>query len=67
MSNTNTDLPRAAAAMPDTIVAAVLRPGYSDGEDTSEGLRGLHLSGGPCEVFFLRALGALGRDLREHV
>jgi pimeloyl-ACP methyl ester carboxylesterase len=32
---------RAAAAMPDTVVAAVLRPGYSDGEDTSEGLRGL--------------------------
>jgi pimeloyl-ACP methyl ester carboxylesterase len=26
--------------MPDTVVAAVLRPGYSDGEDTSEGLRG---------------------------
>jgi pimeloyl-ACP methyl ester carboxylesterase len=32
---------RAAAAIPDAIVAAVLRPGYSDGEDTSDGLRGL--------------------------
>jgi predicted esterase len=31
---------RAAAVMPDTVVAAVLRPGYSDGEDTSDGLRG---------------------------
>jgi pimeloyl-ACP methyl ester carboxylesterase len=31
---------RAAAAIPDAVVAAVLRPGYSDGEDTSEGLRG---------------------------
>jgi pimeloyl-ACP methyl ester carboxylesterase len=31
----------AAAAMPDTVVAAVLRPGYSDGEDRSDGLRGL--------------------------
>jgi pimeloyl-ACP methyl ester carboxylesterase len=33
---------RAAAAMPDTVVAAVLRPGYNDGEDTSEGLRGFN-------------------------
>jgi pimeloyl-ACP methyl ester carboxylesterase len=32
---------RAAAAMSDTVVAAVLRPGYSDGEDSSDGLRGL--------------------------
>jgi pimeloyl-ACP methyl ester carboxylesterase len=32
---------RAAAAILDTVVAAVLRPGYSDGEDTSDGLRGL--------------------------
>jgi len=32
---------RAAAAMPDTVVAAVLRPGYSDGEDRSDGMRGL--------------------------
>ena len=32
---------RAAAAISDTVVAAVLRPGYSDGEDTSDGLRGL--------------------------
>ena len=32
---------RAAAAIPDAVVAAVLRPGYSDGEDTSDGLRGL--------------------------
>jgi pimeloyl-ACP methyl ester carboxylesterase len=31
---------RAAATISDAIVAAVLRPGYSDGEDTSEGLRG---------------------------
>jgi pimeloyl-ACP methyl ester carboxylesterase len=31
---------RAAAAISDAIVAAVLRPGYSDGEDTSEGMRG---------------------------
>jgi pimeloyl-ACP methyl ester carboxylesterase len=31
---------RAAAAMPDAVVAAVLRPGYSDGEDSSDGLRG---------------------------
>jgi pimeloyl-ACP methyl ester carboxylesterase len=31
---------RVAATMPDSVVAAVLRPGYSDGEDTSEGLRG---------------------------
>jgi pimeloyl-ACP methyl ester carboxylesterase len=31
---------RAAAAIPDAVVAAVLRPGYSDGEDTSEGMRG---------------------------
>lgn len=32
---------RAAAAMSDTVVAAVLRPGYSDGEDSSDGSRGL--------------------------
>jgi pimeloyl-ACP methyl ester carboxylesterase len=31
---------RAAAAIPDTVVAAVLRPGYSDGEDRSDGMRG---------------------------
>jgi predicted esterase len=30
----------AAAAIADTIVAAVLRPGYSDGEDRSDGMRG---------------------------
>jgi predicted esterase len=30
----------AAAAIPDAVVAAVLRPGYSDGEDTSDGMRG---------------------------
>jgi pimeloyl-ACP methyl ester carboxylesterase len=30
----------AAAAIPDTVVAAVLRPGYSDGEDSSDGMRG---------------------------
>jgi pimeloyl-ACP methyl ester carboxylesterase len=32
---------RAAASIPDTVVAAFLRPGYSDGEDRSDGLRGL--------------------------
>lgn len=31
---------RAAAAIPDAVVAAVLRPGYSDGEDSSDGMRG---------------------------
>ena len=31
----------AAAAISDTVVAAVLRPGYSDGEDRSDGMRGL--------------------------
>jgi pimeloyl-ACP methyl ester carboxylesterase len=31
---------RVAAAMSDTVVAAVLGPGYSDGEDSSDGLRG---------------------------
>jgi pimeloyl-ACP methyl ester carboxylesterase len=31
---------RAAAVMSDTVVAAVLRPGYSDGEDSSDGMRG---------------------------
>jgi predicted esterase len=31
---------RAAAAIPDAVVAAVLRPGYSDGEDRSDGMRG---------------------------
>jgi pimeloyl-ACP methyl ester carboxylesterase len=31
---------RAAATISDAVVAAVLRPGYGDGEDTSEGLRG---------------------------
>jgi pimeloyl-ACP methyl ester carboxylesterase len=30
----------AAAAIPDTVVAAILRPGYSDGEDSSDGMRG---------------------------
>jgi len=30
----------AATAIPDAVVAAVLRPGYSDGEDTSDGMRG---------------------------
>jgi alpha-beta hydrolase superfamily lysophospholipase len=30
----------AAAAIPDAVVAAVLRPGYSDGEDRSDGMRG---------------------------
>jgi pimeloyl-ACP methyl ester carboxylesterase len=32
---------RAAASIADAVVAAVLRPGYSDGEDRSDGLRGL--------------------------
>src|SRR5579859_7019821 len=31
---------KAAAAMPDTVVAAVLRPGYRDGEDASDGQPG---------------------------
>jgi pimeloyl-ACP methyl ester carboxylesterase len=31
---------KAVAAMSDTVVAAVLRPGYSDGEDSSDGMRG---------------------------
>jgi alpha-beta hydrolase superfamily lysophospholipase len=31
---------RAAAAMSDTVVAAVLRPGYGDGEDSSDGMHG---------------------------
>jgi pimeloyl-ACP methyl ester carboxylesterase len=31
---------RAAAGISDAVIAAVLRPGYSDGEDTSDGLRG---------------------------
>jgi pimeloyl-ACP methyl ester carboxylesterase len=31
---------RAAAAISDAVVAAVLRPGYSDGEDCSDGMRG---------------------------
>jgi pimeloyl-ACP methyl ester carboxylesterase len=31
---------RVGTVMPDTVAAAVLRPGYSDGEDSSEGLRG---------------------------
>jgi pimeloyl-ACP methyl ester carboxylesterase len=31
---------RAAAAISDAVVAAVLRPGYSDGEDSSDGMRG---------------------------
>lgn len=31
---------RAAAAISDAVVAAVLRPGYGDGEDSSDGLRG---------------------------
>jgi pimeloyl-ACP methyl ester carboxylesterase len=31
---------KAAATIPDAVVAAVLRPGYSDGEDSSEGMRG---------------------------
>jgi pimeloyl-ACP methyl ester carboxylesterase len=31
---------RAADAIPDAVVAAVLRPGYSDGEDSSDGMRG---------------------------
>jgi predicted esterase len=34
----------AAAAIPDAVVAAVLRPGYSDGEDTSDGMRGFATS-----------------------
>jgi predicted esterase len=31
---------KAAAAISDAVVAAVLRPGYSDGEDSSDGMRG---------------------------
>jgi len=31
---------QAAAAISDAVVAAVLRPGYSDGEDSSDGMRG---------------------------
>jgi alpha-beta hydrolase superfamily lysophospholipase len=31
---------RAAATISDAVVAAVLRPGYSDGEDSSDGMRG---------------------------
>jgi pimeloyl-ACP methyl ester carboxylesterase len=31
---------KAAATISDAVVAAVLRPGYSDGEDTSDGMRG---------------------------
>src|ERR1700722_1323797 len=34
----------AAAAIPDAVTAAVLRPGYSDGEDPSDGMRGFATS-----------------------
>src|SRR5205085_3797035 len=52
---------RAAAAMPDTVVAAVLRPGYSDGEDTSEGLRGFEIA--VFEAWF----GELFEENRGHL
>ena len=47
--------------MPDTVVAAVLRPGYSDGEDTSEGLRGFEIA--VFEAWF----GELFEENRGHL
>jgi pimeloyl-ACP methyl ester carboxylesterase len=55
---------RAAAAISDTVVAAVLRPGYSDGEDTSDGLRGL-TTGDNWTPEIVNAVAAVLAELKD--
>jgi predicted esterase len=53
----------AAAAIADTIVAAVLRPGYSDGEDRSDGMRG-ETTGDNYTPEVINAVGAAIAELK---
>jgi pimeloyl-ACP methyl ester carboxylesterase len=55
---------RAAAAIPDAVVAAVLRPGYSDGEDSSDGMRGL-TTGDNYTPEVVNAVAAVLSELRD--
>jgi pimeloyl-ACP methyl ester carboxylesterase len=55
---------RAAATIPDVVVAAVLRPGYSDGEDTSDGLRGL-TTGDNWTPEIVNAVAAVLAELKD--
>ncbi|UPJ53683.1 alpha/beta fold hydrolase [Bradyrhizobium sp. 200] len=55
---------RAAAAIPDAVVAAVLRPGYSDGEDSSDGMRG-YTTGDNWTPEVVNALATVLAELKD--
>jgi pimeloyl-ACP methyl ester carboxylesterase len=55
---------RAAAAISDAVVAAVLRPGYSDGEDSSDGMRGF-TTGDNYTPEVVNAVAAVLSELRD--
>jgi pimeloyl-ACP methyl ester carboxylesterase len=58
---------RAAAAIPDTIVAAILRPGYTDPDnDTSDGIRG-HTTGDNYTPEVLDQLGTAIKSLTAEI
>ena len=54
----------AAAAIPDAVVAAVLRPGYSDGDDSSDGMRG-YTSGDNWTPEVVNAVVTVLSDLKD--
>jgi predicted esterase len=54
----------AAAALSDVVVAAVLRPGYSDGEDSSDGMRGF-TTGDNYTPEVVNAVAAVLSELKE--
>jgi pimeloyl-ACP methyl ester carboxylesterase len=54
----------AAAAISDAVVAAVLRPGYSDGEDSSDGMRG-YTTGDNWTSEIGNALASVVSELRD--
>jgi pimeloyl-ACP methyl ester carboxylesterase len=54
----------AAAAISDAVVAAVLRPGYSDGEDSSDGMRGF-TTGDNYTPEVVNAVAAVLSELKE--
>jgi len=55
---------RAAAAISDAVVAAVLRPGYSDGDDSSDGMRGF-TTGDNYTPEVVKAVAAVLSELRD--
>jgi predicted esterase len=55
---------RAAATISDAVVAAVLRPGYSDGEDSSDGMRG-YTTGDNWTPEVVNAVAAVLSELKD--